>query len=541
MPAKAFNARTWREIVGPARQMVEFDGREIFSLLIYTLALGAVSAAVPFASQILVNQAAFTGAAPPIIALATIVFGVLLIGTFIRLFQIRVAALIGKRTFVRSAMRSTRGLLDQPSRAYEFDDREVANRFFDVMTFQVAFTVLASEALGVVVLSLVGIVLLALYHPLFLAFSVMILVVCAIVVVAFAKRGVRLSYDRSTQKFRTAFWLSQVAENRSLLRQTKENKLINERSDELASDYVRSYFSYLRLLLWQSGALFLIQAVASAAFFGLGGWLVVQQQLNLGQLVAAEIVLLSNMAALTRFYFYLDSFYEAVVAARKVSELTGLGEHSDDPSGEARLLPAMEVRGVTLTSDMLDEPLVLKRGDVVALRGPSRRACSVLLRDVAACDHLDGVKVAWDCDHHVERALSPGLMLYLARPAVLRMTLAENLSLLSDSATMKEARTTVLDVPLIKPEEKASADQLLDDSSMSISDRARYAATRVFMSNRPVVLIDMFFNLMELDEQVEFVTEFKRRFPDRILILNAFEGVIDPHLTKIVQVREVAQ
>lgn len=540
MPAKELNARTWREIVGPARQMVEFDGREIFSLLVYTLALGAVSAAVPFASQILVNQAAFTGSAPPIIALATIVFGVLLIGTFIRLFQIRVAALIGKRTFVRSAMRSTRGLLDQPSRAYEFDDREVANRFFDVMTFQVAFTVLASEALGVVVLSLVGIVLLALYHPLFLAFSVLILAICAIVIVSFAKRGVRLSYDRSTQKFRTAFWLSQVAENRSLLRQTKENRLINERTDELASDYVRSYFSYLRLLLWQSGALFLIQAIASAAFFGLGGWLVVQQQLNLGQLVAAEIVLLSNMAALTRFYFYLDSFYEAVVAARKVSELTGLGEHPEDLSADAGRATAVDVRGITLTSDMLEVPLVLRRGDVVALRGPSRRACSVLLRDVAACDQLDGVKVTWDSDHHVERALSPSLMLYLARPAVLRMTLAENLSLLSDSPTMQEARTSVLDVPLIKPEEKASADQPLDDSSMSISDRARYAAARVFMSNRPVVLIDMFFNLMELDEQVEFVTEFKRRFPDRILILNAFEGVIDPLLTKIVQVREVA-
>ena len=60
------------------------------------------------------------------------------------------------------------------------------------------------------------------------------------------------------------------------------------------------------------------------------------------------------------------------------------------------------------------------------------------------------------------------------------------------------------------------------------------------MSNRPVVLVDMFFNLMELDDQVEFVSEFKKRFPDRILILNAFEGVIDPLLTKIVKVREVS-
>ncbi len=190
--------RSWRELLRPVWRMVEFDGGEVFILLIYTLALGVVSAAVPFASQVLVNQAAFTGAAPPIVALATIVLGVLLIGAFIRLFQIRVAALIAKRAFVRSALRGTESLLDHPSRAYEFDDREVANRFFDVMTFQVAFGVLASEGLGVVVLSIVGIIILALYHPMFFAFSCAVMLLCIIVIGLAAKRGLaRSSPDRA--------------------------------------------------------------------------------------------------------------------------------------------------------------------------------------------------------------------------------------------------------------------------------------------------------------------------------------------------------
>jgi hypothetical protein len=128
-------------------------------------------------------------------------------------------------------------------------------------------------------------------------------------------------------------------------------------------------------------------------------------------------------------------------------------------------------------------------------------------------------------------------MLYLARPAILRMTLAENLSLLSDADTMGEARETVLDVPLIRPAERSRADMMLDDTDMSISDRARYAAARVFMTKRPVVLVDMFFNLMEIADQVTFVTEFKRRFPDCILIINAFDTAIDPLASRIVQVR----
>ncbi len=99
--------------------------------------------------------------------------------------------------------------------------------------------------------------------------------------------------------------------------------------------------------------------------FGLGGWLVVNGQLNLGQLVAAEIVLLANMTALTRFYFYLDSLYETIVAAWKVSELT-------EVDGEAVATPPMKslpvVNGLTLKSALLAEPLTIKAGEVIVLR-----------------------------------------------------------------------------------------------------------------------------------------------------------------------------
>ncbi|MGE5266395.1 MAG: ABC transporter transmembrane domain-containing protein [Deltaproteobacteria bacterium] len=527
---------SWRQLMKPVWRMVEFDGREVFILLVYTLALGVVSSAVPFASQVLVNQAAFTGSAPPIVALSLIVLGILVLGAFIRLFQIRVAALIAKRLFVRSALKGTQSLLDHPSRAYEFDDREVANRFFDVMTFQVAFGLLASEGLGVVVLSIVGIIILAIYHPLFFAFSCVVTLLCILVIAGLAKRGVIRSYARSNEKYNVAFWISQVAENRSLLRQTRANRIIQERMDELSLRYVRSYFDYLRVLLWQSGGLFFIQALASAAFFGIGGWLVVRGQLNLGQLVAAEIILLANMSALTRFYFYLDNFYEGVVAAWKVGELTEI--QGDDVLKDVPASPTPVIRGLKLTSSMLAEPLVANCGDVIVLRGPSRRNCSVLLRDIAASDRDDAVKVGWESSVPIDRRQSADLMLYLARPAILRMPLAENLSLLSDADTMGEARQTVPDVPLIRAHERARADQMVDDNDMSISDRARYAAARVFMSKRPVVLMDMFFNLMELEDQVTFVTEFKRRFPDRILILNAFDTAIDPLVTRIVSVGE---
>ncbi len=117
------------------------------------------------------------------------------------------------------------------------------------------------------------------------------------------------------------------------------------------------------------------------------------------------------------------------------------------------------------------------------------------------------------------------------------MTLAENLSLLSDADTLDAARLTVLNNPLLRPSEQTDADHMLNDVEMSISDRARYAVARTFMSNRPIVLIDMFFNLMEADDQITFIREFKARFPDRILMINSFDAAIDPYVTRAVKIR----
>lgn len=527
----------WVGILRPTWQLIELDRREILLLFIYTIALGTVTASVPFVSQILVNQAAFTGSAPPIVALSVIILGVMLIGACIRLFQIRVSALIAKRTFVRTAMTGTRSLLNFPSGRYEFDDREVANRFFDVMNFQVRFSFLISEVLGIIVFSILGVVLLSFYHPLFLGFSLILLLSCLLVIFALAKRGIGLSYARSSEKYQVAYWISQVAEYRSLLRQSADRKLVYGRTDELATRYVRAYFRYLRLILLQSGAIYVIQAVASAAFFGLGGWLVVQGQLNLGQLVAAEIVLLAIVGSLGRFSFYIDSFYEMAVSASKVSDLTNVGR---EPNSAPPLVEVQSFRGLEIASPLLNEPLRLVAGDVVALRGGKRSDCSQLLRELAL-DRSDLVEVHWDCDPALDRASGAQHTLILVRPAVLRMTLAENLALLSDEATIESARSKVLDLPLLTAGEKATADQPLTDLDISMSDRARYAVARTFLANQNVILLDMFFNLMELSDQMAFVQEFRKRFPDKVLIINSFDKEIDPFVTKIVQLREKSE
>ena len=62
------------------------------------------------------------------------------------------------------------------------------------------------------------------------------------------------------------------------------------------------------------------ETAASAILLGLGGWLVVQGELSLGQLVAAELVLSVVFVGLSQFGVYLTYFYDVCAAIDELSQ-----------------------------------------------------------------------------------------------------------------------------------------------------------------------------------------------------------------------------
>mgnify|MGYP002654653969 CR=1 FL=1 len=61
-------------------------------------------------------------------------------------------------------------------------------------------------------------------------------------------------------------------------------------------------------------------AAASAALLGLGGWLVIENQLTLGQLVAAELVLSAAFLGVAQLGSYLGYFYDLFAAVEEISQ-----------------------------------------------------------------------------------------------------------------------------------------------------------------------------------------------------------------------------
>jgi putative ABC transport system ATP-binding protein len=62
-----------------------------------------------------------------------------------------------------------------------------------------------------------------------------------------------------------------------------------------------------------------LYAAASAILLGVGGWLVIAGELTLGQLVAAELIMLAILVGLPQVAGYLDSFFDVCAAVEEIS------------------------------------------------------------------------------------------------------------------------------------------------------------------------------------------------------------------------------
>jgi len=125
--------------------------------------------------------------------------------------------------------------------------------------------------------------------------------------------------------------------------------------------------------------------LASAALLGVGGLLVIERQLTLGQLVAAELVVTAVAASFAKLGKHLETFYDLLAALQKLGKLIDMplervGAIREFAAGPARL----RLRAVRYAIDprrpaLVDFSAEIAAGDRVLLVGDSGAGTSDLL------------------------------------------------------------------------------------------------------------------------------------------------------------------
>ena len=303
------------------------DTNDIAIVFVFALVVGLLTMATPLAVESLVNTVAFGRVIQPIIVLSTILLTFLSFQAAVRLLQVYVIELMQRRIFARAAADLVHRLPRIRYQALDTVDLPVlVNQFLDVAQVQKTAASLLLEGSGILLSTLVGMVVLAFYHPWLLGFDLVLLAAVAFIFMVAGIGAVRTSVKESKAKYRALGWFEEMAEHPVLFRSTPGFSLSLDRANTLVGEYLRYRSKHFRILIRQNALALALQAVASTVLLGIGGWLVITSRLTLGQLVAAELIVAIIVGSFAKLGKLLETYYDLLASADKVGGLTDLPE-----------------------------------------------------------------------------------------------------------------------------------------------------------------------------------------------------------------------
>lgn len=357
----------------------------IGAITIYAVGVGLLSLALPLAVQTLVNTVAFGQLLQPIFVLTLMLAAGLVLAAGLNGMQTWVVEVVQRRIFVRLVSELAERLPRAHIMAFERGEGpELLNRFFDIFTAQKAASGLLLGGIGALLTAIVGIIVLAFYHPLLLAFGV-ILTFAVVVTLVFLGRGATKStIDESKAKYAVAGWLQEMARHPFALKMSGGDEFAKQRVDELASVWLRKRSEHFRVFFRQLLSALALQVIAHAALLGVGGWLVVERELSIGQLVAAELIVTAIVVSLSKLGAKLETVYDLVAAVDKLGALLALPveEAADDEARDSLRCTGsatLELEDVSTEDGRIDDlSLRVESGQRVAIRASRRRGAAII-------------------------------------------------------------------------------------------------------------------------------------------------------------------
>lgn len=305
--------------------LLRLDRRDITYIYLFAVVGGAINLTLPLGIQAIINLIGGGQLATSwVVLIAFVSVGVAFTGAM-QVMQLVLSEHIKQRLFVRSSLEFAFRLPN--IRPDQLEGRylpELVNRFFDTLTVQKGLDKVLLDIPVSALQIILGLVLLSFYHPFFIAFALFLILLLWAVFRISGTRGLETSLQESKYKYQTAHWLEELGRSNSTFKLAGTTSLPLERTDELASSYTKARKSHFKVLLGHYWAMVAFKTVVTLSLLILGGLLVINERMNIGQFVAAEIVILLLLAAVEKVIMGLDSIYDVLTALEKIANVTDL-------------------------------------------------------------------------------------------------------------------------------------------------------------------------------------------------------------------------
>jgi len=375
--------------------VIRIEKKEVSAIYFYAILSGLIQLSLPLGIQAIINfsQVAAGRTKLPVsmwLLIFLVVGGVLVVG-IVQVNQMKVVERIQQRIFTRYAFEFTYKIPRFDIKKVDnYHLPELVNRFFDTISLQKGLSNLLLDIPLAVIQIIFGLILLSLYSPLFVLLGILLIIILYIVLHLTAKKGLDASLRESDFKYSAAAWIEELARTFKSFKVSGKQNLHLQKTDKLVVGYLESRTDHFDVLKFQYWSLILFKLLVTATMLIVGAVLLIEQQLNVGQFIAAEIVILTVLSAVEKLILSLDKAYDVLTSLEKLSKVTDqpLEEisttlYTKNPNGVSIKLNQLSF-GYQEHQQILNNLNVeIQSGEKVCIKGEAASGKSVLLELLA--------------------------------------------------------------------------------------------------------------------------------------------------------------
>ncbi|SHG09892.1 ABC-type bacteriocin/lantibiotic exporter, contains an N-terminal double-glycine peptidase domain [Flavobacterium segetis] len=370
-------------------KLLELDKKDVYQIIFYATFAGLVSLSLPLGIQAITNliQSGRVSASW-IVLIVLVVSGVALVGV-LSLMQLRITENLQQKIFVRSSFDFAARLPKiKTEMFYNSYPPELANRFFDTMSIQKGTSKLLIDFSAALLQIFFGLILLSFYHPFFIIFGVLLFFLLYFIFTFSYASGVETSLKESKFKYKVANWLQEIARNSFSFKSDLNYNYSLQKNNDLVAKYLGYREKHFSVIKRQFTQLIIFKMIVTGGLLSMGGYLLLTQRMNIGQFVAAEIIILLVITSVEKIIIGLETLYDVLTSIEKIGQVTDLElELTETITTDTCFTNiSLETEGLSFkfpdsTKDVLSEiSLKIEQGEKIVIEGANGSGKTTLIR-----------------------------------------------------------------------------------------------------------------------------------------------------------------
>lgn len=301
------------------------DKKDVYQILFYAAFAGLISLSLPLGIQAIINFIQSGQISVSWIVLIFVVTMGVAFGGILSLMQLRITENLQQKIFVRSSFEfACRFPKIKFNEMYENYPPELANRFFDTLSIQKGTSKLLLDFTSALLQISFGIILLSVYHPFFILFGILLILLLYLIFRFSYDKGIDTSLSESKFKYKAAYWIQEIARNSNSFKKILGFEYALKKNDDIVDGYIGYREKHFNVIKKQYVQLIIFKVIITASLLSIGGYLVIKQQMNIGQFVAAEIIILLVINSVEKIIIGLETFYDVLTSVEKIGLISDM-------------------------------------------------------------------------------------------------------------------------------------------------------------------------------------------------------------------------